>query len=225
MENTKGRFEIWLQIGLSIPILTFIAYGAIYYYQAGYFDFYKIPKSFIEVELSNNFPVIFSCISLVFMAMFIAYIVSYFSKPKTGINLFVAIFVGIFIINFCFKDYSDTILPLIITSIASFIVLVVGTANFKFKHLGFFQAISPDIIKAVSIPVIFTTLFFIVCYHLGNVVTVPLSEKHKKYNSKNVMLVKYSDCLLYGVPDSLNKNNISALVYERGKDADTIILK
>lgn len=48
-----------IELGLLLPLLSVIAYAAIYYSEYGYFTYYKIPKELVEVELSSNSHLIF----------------------------------------------------------------------------------------------------------------------------------------------------------------------
>ena len=69
-DNIRLTPAALIQFGLLIPLMTIFAIASVYYYELGYFSFYKIPFDLIQIELTNKVYVIFIFLTLAFIIIF-----------------------------------------------------------------------------------------------------------------------------------------------------------
>jgi hypothetical protein len=242
-----SRNKTMFEFGILIPILTVIAFASIYYFELGYFDYFRIPADYIEVELTKSSYTIFILFTLVCLLLWIrVLIVTLYQQIKILIEkknwkspdwdavkgLLIFLLLTSFIIYLyreTFEINNNNALSLVYLVLS--VVIGVFLSKAKPEELkSVTSAIDRHMVNFIGMVLVICSLSCLLMFFSGRFFAKTSARPSVSGHQENttVLLRRYSGYSIYGVRDSTHSRDTTKKWFEtfiisRGKDdVDTI---
>lgn len=227
-----------IDLGLLIPLLTILAFSATYYHELGYFTYFGLPKDLIEIELSQKSYLVFAFIitfiiySIAIQPLYSGVIALFDFKSKVWIPKLIMVIILLVIIYFAYWDamlliYHKEIISPITGLFLGVVFLILKKKKIEDIHeddWSLMKYINYSLGNSLGPILIISAITCIIMFNKGIADAATKLITLKKVDKRTVLIRKYSDYSLYGIPDSITSKLRSVIIERSSTDIDTLYI-